>query len=625
MKYRSEIDGLRAFAVVPVILFHAGFQVFSGGYVGVDVFFVISAYLITTMILSEMEAGTFSIAAFYERRARRILPVLFFVLLATLPFALLWLMPREMKDYAKSLIAVPLFLSNVLFWRQSGYFDTGVDAKPLIHTWSLAVEEQFYILFPLLLMVLWRGGRTRLTAVLTLIGVCSLAVAQLFAKSHPDAGFYLLHTRAWELIVGALAALYAMRRQPVALNLHLKGALSVAGLLMIAAAVFGFSRSTPFPGVYALLPTLGAALVIVFASPDNLAGRVLGSRPLVGIGLISYSAYLWHQPLFAFARVGYGIKNGSAAFVPLIAATLVLAYFSWRFVERPFRQQARFQRRTIFASSLAASMLVLCVGIVGDRTGGGFFRYEPEAMAVLGYMEERGNYVWANANTMKLKSFEADKRKILVIGDSMGADVVNAVYETPYRDRLSMSFFTIDYPCGNLYLPENFIDKIGAEHRQTCLNVGWYANPKLRQLIKEADQVWLVSVWATWQIERLDQSLHNLNAEFGDKFVVFSRKSFGKISLQDLSELSLAQRRRYRSAPVDYVTQVNTELSTLVPADHYFDLSRLICSANTCHNFDESGELLSFDGDHLTRSGARYLGKRLAREPRFVHALLGVK
>jgi peptidoglycan/LPS O-acetylase OafA/YrhL len=211
MKYRREIDGLRAVALLPVILFHAGFQAFGGGYVGVDVFFVISGYLITSIILAEKVAGTFSLRSFYERRARRILPALFLVMLVCLPFAWLWLLPSDMKEFSASLVAVSTFSSNVLFWWESGYFDTAAELKPLLHTWSLAVEDQYYLIFPLLLVLTWKLNRTKTMWLLLAVALASLSLAQKGAYASPAATFYMLHTRIWELLVGALLAFYMAR------------------------------------------------------------------------------------------------------------------------------------------------------------------------------------------------------------------------------------------------------------------------------------------------------------------------------------------------------------------------------------------------------------------------------
>lgn len=211
MRYRAEVDGLRSIAVVPVILFHAGLSVFSGGYVGVDVFFVISGYLITMILAQEIADGRFSLLRFYERRARRILPALFAVMLLCLPFAWMWMLHWEMLNFARSLVAVNLFASNVLFYMQAGYFAPSAEEFPLLHTWSLAVEEQFYIVFLLLLLVLWRFGRRSVMVIIGVLALLSLALCQWLITSQPDATFYLIHTRAWELFAGALVALWQLR------------------------------------------------------------------------------------------------------------------------------------------------------------------------------------------------------------------------------------------------------------------------------------------------------------------------------------------------------------------------------------------------------------------------------
>lgn len=369
MKYRREIDGLRAVAVLPVILFHAGFEAFSGGFVGVDVFFVISGYLITTIILSDMNNGKFSIVTFYERRARRILPALFFVMICCLPFAWLWLTPNHLKDFSQSLAAITVFSSNILFWSESGYFGTAGELKPLLHTWSLAVEEQYYVLFPLLLMALWKLRKRWIFGTLVIVATVSLILAQWGAYNKPTAAFFLLPMRAWELAIGALIAFYFLykKEQTQLLTSHKASseALGALGLALIGYSIFAFDHSTPFPGVYALIPTLGTALIIIFATADTVVGRLLSSKSMVGIGLISYSTYLWHQPLFAFARH----RSLEAPSVPLLLVlsvlSIVLAYLSWRFIEMPFRDKSVFNRKKIFIFSVAGSVFFAGIGLVG--------------------------------------------------------------------------------------------------------------------------------------------------------------------------------------------------------------------------------------------------------------------
>jgi len=381
MKYRREIDGLRAVAVMPVILFHAGFSVFSGGYVGVDVFFVISGYLITSILIAELEQGRFSIIRFYERRVRRILPALFFVLLACLPFAYMWLLPPQLKDFAQSLVSVVFFGSNVLFWIESGYFESAAELKPLLHTWSLAVEEQYYLIFPMFLLIAWRYGRNRVFWSVVVISAMSLLLAEWGWRNDPDANFYLAPTRAWELLAGSICAFLTVGRA-----VKSNGILSVIGLAAIVFSVFSFDENTPFPSIYALFPVVGTALIILFATQGTWVARLLSMRVLVGIRLISYSAYLWHQPVFAFARLRSSSEPDHYLMGALAIAALVLAWGTWRWVEQPFRRPTSpmlATRRAVFVASGAFGAFIVAIGIVGHTSQGNFFRYDPRIVSSL--------------------------------------------------------------------------------------------------------------------------------------------------------------------------------------------------------------------------------------------------
>ncbi len=374
MKYRAEIDGLRAIAVIPVILFHAGFELFSGGFVGVDIFFVISGYLITTIILTELEQNTFSLVNFYERRARRILPALFLVMIASLPFAWFWLFSADMKSFSESLIAVSSFTSNILFWHQAGYWDTASELKPLLHTWSLAVEEQYYLLFPLFLLLMWRFNKRIMLSTFLFIATASLIVSQWGTYTYPSASFFLLPARGWELMIGACIALYFLYRNQAPRTRPsfkpMSESMGVIGLLMIGYATFGYDKTLPFPGLYALVPAIGTGLIIIFSSSQTVVGRLLGTKAPVGIGLISYSAYLWHQPLLAFARH----RSLTEPSEPLLAALAVLAFplafLSWKYVEKPFRKKDHISRNTIFILSIAGSLLFMGIGMAGYLTDG---------------------------------------------------------------------------------------------------------------------------------------------------------------------------------------------------------------------------------------------------------------
>lgn len=365
--YRADIDGLRALAVMPVLLYHAGFSAFGGGFVGVDVFFVISGYLITSIILEDLEAGRFSILSFYERRIRRIFPALFTVLLACTVVAGLILLPDDLKDFGQSVAAATLFGSNILFWEETGYFAGAADEKPLLHTWSLAVEEQFYVVFPLVLLMLARSGR-RCVAATAAILLLSLGLAVWAVPNAPEAAFYLAPMRAWELMLGALLA---MGVPPAPARPWVRDGLSLLGLGLIVWSVLSFSAETAFPGLGALPPCLGAALVIhAGAGGQSLAGRMLSWRPIVLTGLVSYSLYLWHWPLLVFAELLALRELGTAEAIGVLLLSGLLATLAWRYVEQPFRRRGFLSRPRLFAGAGLAMASALAAGAFLHLTDG---------------------------------------------------------------------------------------------------------------------------------------------------------------------------------------------------------------------------------------------------------------
>jgi peptidoglycan/LPS O-acetylase OafA/YrhL len=360
LKYRAEIDGLRALAVVPVIMFHAGFELFSGGFVGVDVFFVISGYLITTILIEDIENKRFNIVNFYERRARRILPALLLVMLVCIPLAWIWMYASQMKDFSQSLVAVSLFASNVLFWRETGYFDTAAEEKPLLHTWSLAVEEQYYIIFPIFLILAWRFGKNRVFWIIVVMAAVSLLLSEWGWRNKATANFYLAPTRAWELFAGSITA-FVVQKQGVQRN----NVLAVVGLAAIIFSIFFYDKTTPFPSLYALAPVLGTVFLVLYADKETFAAKLLSTKGFVGIGLISYSAYLWHQPLFAFARIISEKQPTTFIMIALTVTSIILAFLSWRFVEKPFRRSHIVTRSQIFYATVMGMGFFISIGLIG--------------------------------------------------------------------------------------------------------------------------------------------------------------------------------------------------------------------------------------------------------------------
>ncbi|MEE9326109.1 MAG: acyltransferase family protein [Cocleimonas sp.] len=367
MKYRAEVDGLRAIAIIPVILFHAGFTTFSGGFIGVDVFFVISGYLITSIIIKETREERFSLLGFYERRARRILPPLFLVLFVSACIAWFLFLPNEMKIFSQTIASAASFLTNVYFYlHSSNYFGLASDLNPLLHLWSLAVEEQFYIFFPILMIFLLKMKGYFLYVFLLGLLIFSLGLSQWMIADSPLFSFYSLPTRGWELLIGSMLA------TNIVSSYSPKGSqlFSIVGLLLILLSVFILDRNTPFPGYYALIPTIGAALIIVFAKAGTVVHTLLSSKILVGIGLVSYSVYLWHQPLFAFSRLFDFDVTNYIVFIALVFLTFLLSIVSNVLIEKPIRNRSFLTQKTIFTSSLILMVIFSVLGVYGHFNNG---------------------------------------------------------------------------------------------------------------------------------------------------------------------------------------------------------------------------------------------------------------
>ncbi len=369
MQYRPEIDGLRALAVIPVVLFHAGIAGFSGGFVGVDIFFVISGYLITSIILNEQQKDSFTLAGFYERRARRILPALMLVVLLSAVAAWYLLLPAELVDFGESLASVGVFASNILFWTQSDYFATTSEFIPLLHTWSLAVEEQFYLIFPVFMIFTLAWTKAKRLSVLTFVAVLSLIFCEWAWRNAPEANFFLAPSRVWELMAGVLCAFYLQQaRDP---KLLIRQLASVAGLLMLVYSIAFLDKSIPFPSLYALIPVVGTVLIILFTDKNTLVGKILSLPFIVGVGLISYSAYLWHQPLFVFARLNSMDELSVMTLLGLSILAFIMAFISWRWVEKPFRNRNWLSQRQVLWMAALCSLILISLGLI-FVLGGGF-------------------------------------------------------------------------------------------------------------------------------------------------------------------------------------------------------------------------------------------------------------
>lgn len=451
MKYRQDIDGLRSLAVGSVLLYHFQVPFITGGFIGVDIFFVISGFLISSIILDNLEAGQFSVIDFYERRARRILPALAAMLVVTLIVGALLLFPQDFEVLTKSAISSLLFFANFFFWGHSGYFNTDAELQPLLHTWSLSVEEQFYIFFPVLLLVGFKFLKTGVVVILFYVMFVSSFVLSVYMSVHtPTAGFYFPVGRAWELMLGAIVArpkLFFPRLQtPSSLAAEM---FSYLGLGLILLPIFILNKDSIFPGVNALWPVLGTILLIwAGANYKTQVSRALSLKPFVFLGLISYSLYLWHWPIWVFADLlAPGIRALFWVKGVLVVLSVLLAWLSWRFVEAPFRSRNNFDRRAIFTLSGGVGGGLVLVAIMGAFWPAVFTRIElsPMQATVLQYEYYRDNTVIPRAECFLGKNSNSDATQcnkssresgVLIWGDSYAEHLVPGLLEVQPRDDL---------------------------------------------------------------------------------------------------------------------------------------------------------------------------------------------
>lgn len=612
VKYRPEIDGLRAVAVVPVILFHAGVPAFSGGYIGVDIFFVISGYLITSILIGDIRSQQFSILSFYERRIKRILPALCVVMLATLLPAYLLLLPTELEAYGRSLIAVPLFASNVLFWSERGYFGASVDLKPLVHTWSLAVEEQFYIFFPPLLAFLANRSKKFSGAVLGFIFIISLTASWYLTRLHFETAFYLPFTRIWELMVGSACA-HALAHPTFAVR-RPGWPLALAGTALIGYSIFNFDNATVFPGVIAALPVGGTAMVILARPAGNPLVRLLASRPLVGIGLISYSLYLWHQPVFAFLRhLGHHEPAALSGSVPLI---VVLSYLTYRLVESPVRRNPQLTRRKVFASAGLVGGLFVACGAAMHLTQGFVNRYPAADVRIMTQFEQVSAYSEAAYNAAQFRPFDTSgRRKVVIAGDSHARDFYNMVRESGLEQHYQFSTKRINAECGNLMVEQDLSAFIPPLREERCRVMGRLDHPKLQALLREADEVWLTARWFEWVIDYLPETIANLEKTYRVKVRVFGPKHFGNIDLKGALAIPASQRTAHTQAADPYFVEMNERLRSKVSPTHLTELLDPFCQGHhdTCRLFTDEGLIVTIDGGHISEAGAKFLAPTLRR------------
>ncbi|MET0241566.1 MAG: acyltransferase family protein [Sphingobium sp.] len=605
--YRGDIDGLRALAVVPVVLYHAGVRGFSGGFVGVDIFFVISGYLITGILMREQALGRLSIAEFYRRRILRIFPALGAMAIAATIGATLFLLPGEWERYARSLAGTALFGSNIVFYLATDYFNIGALSEPLLHTWSLAVEEQWYLVWPLVIVAIGPKRPRLMLALVAAIIILSLAYAMWLLPRDPSAAFYMLPARAWEMGMGALLAIGAWRPWPR----WVAEVLSVIGIALIAFAVKFYQHTTPFPGLSAVPPCLGAALLIHGGKSSTLVARVLAAPPLRQIGLISYSLYLWHWPVIVFAGGGLFIGHGIGATVGLLATMVLLAWLSWRFVERPFRVGAGdWSTPRVLTGGAVAIAAMLGVALAVPPTAQALSGYTAREKTVASYIFYRADDAYRGGTCFRLVRTnpydrgtclpDTGKPGILIVGDSHAAHLWPGF--SRLRDHYDVQQATSIACFARLPTPGNDPDKCGA--------VAGYALHDWLRTHRPAHLI-LASRWQLRALRGLEETLRDPLVRRSNPVLIGPVPQY----VTELPRLIIAARRRNdpgltQRMLLDEPFAVDRVLRDMAKrtGTPYFSPIDLLCDAQRrCRTLVAGDVPMQFDYGHLTAPGSAFV------------------
>ena len=617
MKYRADIDGLRALAVIPVLLYHVGVPGFPGGFVGVDIFFVISGYLICGMIDGDIRSGSFSLGHFYKRRILRILPALFVMFVVTSVFAYRYCLPVELEDYARSLASAVGSISNLYFAGTAGYFDAPAETKPLLHTWSLGVEEQFYLITPLLMLVAYRFLRQRIRLLFALAAVLSFAAAFAVSHRNTDFAFYLTPFRAWELLLGAMLSIGFI---PAPRTEFGKNACGVIGMLLLLGVILLGSSSAPLL-VMTSLAGVGATLVIASSERGiSAVGRLLSLRPAVFIGLISYSLYLWHWPLIVFQRTdGLLLPGASGALtkLALIAVSIGIAWLSWKFIEMPFRSKARDTSTPVVfgaASTAMTSVIALC-GLV-LVAGGAPFRFPERVVAIgayLGYDPSAAFragrcYLATNRQHLDIETcmrLDSKRPNYLLVGDSHAAHLWFGLSSAMPQVNIMQATASA---CRPAVEPISLLDTRACPRLMQFVFNDFLANHKV-------DKVLLAASWKDEDMAPLSGTLEALKARGLDVTVLGPIVEYDSALPRLLAEEILRNRPSIaRAMQTSGIRERDRALRRMVTAKGaaYLSVYDSVCRDGRCDEFAAGDIPLQFDAGHLTAEGSVEVGRRLS-------------
>ena len=632
INYRPEIDGLRSIAVVAVIIYHAqififGDQLFKGGFIGVDIFFVISGYLITSIILIELNnTGTFSFKNFYERRVRRLLPALLLVMLVSFPFAWSYLSPVSFVDYSKSILSSLFFSSNIYFYLTGIEYDgVGGMFKPYLHTWSLSVEEQYYIVFPIILLLAFRFFKTQIIKILFLIFIISILVAHFTAREYTTLNFYFIHSRMWELMAGSILAFFEIKKGYRSSKLILNKYLPLFGLFIIFYSILFFDNQIPHPSLYTILPVTGVCLIIWFSGQNDLVTKILSTKIFVGVGLISYSLYIWHYPIFAFSRLADFTQGDLNKKIYIAVLLLVLSILSFLFVEKPFRDK-KFKFSKIFYVLITSAFVVSLSSFVVIQKDG--FNYTfPKNLNLENY-DLRAKYpdtYYKCHKNFKIKDkfckFGNYNKDVYLVGDSQLITIMHDLKEKLNEKKLNLT--TMTRP-GEFLMFKNFKNKKGKK----------YQNYRLDHLSKIQDSTIILggkySLYGEYTKKSINEEIKYYKKFFEkmennrNKIILLypmpvvdnpyhankiNRLKIKKIKLEGLEDQFILKEQFRKKSKKTYDFLKNFNNNNII----HLDLSNIFCDMKKCYSVKDKKIFIS-DDDHPSILGAELINNLIIKE-----------
>jgi peptidoglycan/LPS O-acetylase OafA/YrhL len=616
-KYRPDIDGLRAIAVLFVVGFHSFPGWFKGGYIGVDVFFVISGFLITSIILNNLSENGFEYTEFYARRARRIFPALIMVLTFSMLYGWITMLPYEYANLGKHIMGGALFSSNIVLWGEAGYFDVAAEAKPLLHLWSLGIEEQFYIFWPLLLGIAWNRKKSFLT-VMIMVLLISFSVNIFFVISNPISTFYSPVSRVWELIIGGLLAYVTVQRPMKIMSLKIKNLQSMVGLFLIFLSVIVLTKSSAYPGFYALLPTIGA-LLLILAGPNTWVNKeILGNRVLVLIGLISYPLYLWHWPaLYIVNQLDFeSAMEVRLARILAIGMSFLLAYLTFRWIEKPIRDHATGKTALLLTSTLA---FVALIGFLIFNSGGVNSRFpyllqNMEEKPIQAEWREHECFLQPGDNFKSECSEEATSRpQLLLWGDSHGAALYPGLKILGRMLNVGIGQYTIS-ACAPLLDWESPRGKYCAEGNKEILRVIGEKKPEIILLYAN----WNSNTNIGYEVQNLRDTVENIRMKSESQIFLMGSapqwktelpkalwRCYGKETIPDFSMCELD----------NSIEKLDFELEKLAREINikYISAYREMCNSDGCL-VRVGDDLITKDYGHLTPEASRFLIKKIGSQ-----------